>query len=570
MAIELKKTDVVVVGLGAAGGVAVLPLTLGGAEVVALEAGNWLTPRDFAPDELRNNIRGWPQSSQKANSEIPTHRPNANAPYSPRPPIHPMMNGVGGTSLHYWAQSWRLNPWDFRVVSETTRRYGAGRIPKGSTIEDWPFGLEELEPYYDKVEYAVGVSGQAGNIDGAIDPRGNIFEGTRKRAYPMPPLRGTEFTERMAKAARALGWHPFPGPAAINSETYDDRPGCQHHGFCNRGGCHVQAKNSTAVSTIPKALATKRLTVVTQAIATRVELDARTGRASGVTYVKGAQEYFQPADVVLLASYTYENVRLLLLSKSAAFPNGLANNAGQVGRHYFSHFQTNPVTALFPFELNNWYGLPAQGVAVDNWADDNFDHSGLDFIGGGNLWVYSDRRPIGAASMTTFGKAPTWGSAWKAFVKQNADRFNLAYLQKTTLPYEDNYLDLDPVVKDPMGYPVIRITAEYKENERRLGTFIQDKMAQWFMEAGAIAVEKGPIGLMGPSTHAYGGTRMGDNRETNVVNRFGFAHEVPNLGVLGASVMGTSGAHNPTLTAQALAWRTADHLTANWNAIAKG
>ncbi len=127
-----------------------------------------------------------------------------------------------------------------------------------------------------------------------------------------------------------------------------------------------------------------------------------------------------------------------------------------------------------------------------------------------------------------------------------------------------------PIVKDPMGFPVIRITADHKDNEKRMGAFIQDKMAQWFMEAGAIAVEKGPTGIMGPSTHAYGGTRMGDNRETNVVDRWGFSHEVPNLGIVGASVMGTSGAHNPTLTAQALAWRTAEHLAGNWKAITNG
>ncbi len=570
MAIDLKKTDVVIVGLGAVGGVAALPLARAGLDVIGLEAGTWLTPRDFAPDELRNNFRGWPQSAQKANSEIPTHRPNSSAPYSPRLPIHPMMNAVGGTSVHYWAQSWRLNPWDFKVVSETTRRYGAGRIPKGSTVEDWPFGLEELEPYYDKVEYEVGISGQAGNINGMIDKRGNIFEGPRAREYPMPPLNGTEFTEQMGTTARKLGWHPFPGPAAINSQSYDNRPGCLYHGFCNRGGCHVNAKNSTAVSTIPKAMETGRLNVVTQAIVTSVAVNDKDGRVKGVVYVKGGEEYFQPADVVLLAGYTYENVRILLLSKSKAFSNGLSNNGGQVGKHYFSHHTGAALTALFPFDLNTWYGLPAQGVAVNNWADDNFDHSGLDFIGGGNLWVYSDRRPIGAASMSTFGKAPTWGSGWKSFIKQNADRWNIAYLQKTTLPYEDNYLDLDPTVKDGLGLPVCRITADHKDNEKKLGAFIQDKMAQWFMEAGAIAVERGPNGTMGPSTHAYGGTRMGDKRDTNVANRWGFSHEVPNLGFLGASVMGTSGAHNPTLTAQALAWRTAEHLTKNWKAIARG
>jgi len=481
-----------------------------------------------------------------------------------------MMNAVGGTSLHYWAQSWRLNPWDFKVVSETSQRYGATRIPKSATVEDWPFGLEELEPYYDKVEYELGVSGQAGNIQGKVDKRGNIFEGPRLREYPMPPLRGTEFTELIATTARKLGWHPFPGPAAINSQGFDDRPGCMYHGFCSRGGCPINAKNSTAVSTIPKAVATGRLKVVTLATTTNVVVDEKSGRITGVIYVKGSQEFFQPADVVLLASYTYENVRLLLLSKSKVFPNGLSNNGGQVGRHYFSHNTASTVTALFPFNINNWYGLPAQGVAVDNWADDNFDHSGLDFIGGGNLWVYSDRRPIGAASMTTFGKAPRWGSAWKSFVKQNADRWNLAYIQKTTLPYDDNYLDLDPTVKDSLGLPVCRITADFKDNERKVGAFMQEKMAQLFMEAGAIAVDKGPPGTMGPSTHAYGGTRMGDNADTNVVNQWGFSHEAPNLGILGASVMGTSGAHNPTLTAQALAWRTADHLTKNWKAIASG
>ncbi|HET9012498.1 MAG TPA: GMC family oxidoreductase, partial [Gemmatimonadaceae bacterium] len=384
MATNLPRTDVVIVGLGATGGVAALPLAQAGLDVVGLEAGRWMATADHAPDELRNNLRGWPHAVQKANREIPTHRANASAPYSPRAAVHPMMNAVGGTSLHYWAQSWRLNPWDFKVVSETRRRYGASRLPKGTTVEDWPFGLEELEPYYDKVEFEIGVSGQAGNVKGVIDPRGNKFEGARARPYPMPPLRGTGFTEMMAGSARSLGWHPFPGPAAITSGRYDGRAGCVYHGFCNRGGCHVSSKGSTAVTTIPKAQRTKRLTVVTEAHVTSIDVDAQ-GRVSGVTYRKGTEEFFQPASVVLLAGYTYENVRLLLLSTSAAFPKGLSNNHGQVGRHYFSHNQIATVNALFPRNLNTWYGLPAQGVAVDDWADDNFDHSGIDFIGGGNL-----------------------------------------------------------------------------------------------------------------------------------------------------------------------------------------
>ena len=478
-----------------------------------------------------------------------------------------MMNAVGGTTLHYFGRSYRLNPWDFNVVSETTRRYGASRIPAGSTVEDWPFGLEELEPHYDRLEYELGVAGQAGNINGTIDPRGNIFEGPRARGYPLPPLRRTEFLEMISDAARRLGYNPFPAPAAINSQPYNNRPPCLYHGFCNTGGCHVEAKNSTAVTTIPKAQSTGNLRIVTEAHVTQIQVDGE-GRASAVEYLRDGETYIQPAEVVLLASYTYENVRLMLLSTSDAYPDGLSNNHGQVGRHYMTHAQSGGVLALFPHRLNRWYGLPAQGTGIDEWADDNFDHSDLDFIGGANFWVSHDSRPILAARMNTFGRAPRWGSDWKAFMIENADRWCGAHLQKTTLPYEDNYLDLHPTVKDPLGFPVCRITADYQDNEKRLAEFTQEKMEQWFVEAGAIATVRQPLGTMGPSTHAYGGTRMGDDPDTNVVDRWGFSHEVPNLGVLGASVMGTSGARNPTLTAQALAWRTAEHLVDNWSTIA--
>ena len=302
---------------------------------------------------------------------------------------------------------------------------------------------------------------------------------TRPTAMVYPP------PDTDMPSARALGWHPFPGPAAVNSVRYQDRSPCMYHGFCNRGGCHVDAKNGPNVTTIPRAVKTGRLKIVERAHVTRIEVDGA-GRVTGVTYVTGTEEFFQPAKVVLLAAYTYENTRLLLLSTSKAFPHGLANNHRQVGRHYFSHATGASVSALFPFNLNTWYGLPAQGVAVDDWADDNFDHASLDFIGGGNLWVYSDRRPIAAALMNTFGRAPGWGRQWKAFVKENADRVNTAYLQKTTLPYEDNYLDLDPEVKDPLGFPVCRITADYKENERRIAAFIQEKMELWYRAAGAM------------------------------------------------------------------------------------
>src|ERR1700730_5611124 len=285
MAIQLKPVDVAVIGLGAAGGIAVLPLARAGLKIAGIEAGGWMDPRSFRADEIHNNVRGLVTSVPKTKREVPTVRDTPSS-VARRVGNHPMMNAIGGTSIHYWAQSWRLKPWDFKTRSEAVKRYGASSIPAGSTLEDWPLTYDELEPYYDRVEYEVGVSGKAGNLRGKIDPAGNIFEGPRMREYPMPPLRGTEFTERMAAAAGKLGWHAFPGPAAINSVDYDGRPACIYHGFCSRGGCHVGAKTSTAVSTIPKAMETRRLKVVTQAVVTGIGVDPRNARANGVTYLR--------------------------------------------------------------------------------------------------------------------------------------------------------------------------------------------------------------------------------------------------------------------------------------------
>jgi gluconate 2-dehydrogenase alpha chain len=567
MATRLKPVDVAVIGLGAAGGTAVLPLARAGLKVAGIEAGTWMGPRDYRADEIYNNVRRWVTSVPKAQQEIPTIR--ANPSDTARQAVqHPMMNAVGGTSIHYWAQSWRLKPWDFRTRSESIRRYGLNSIPQGSTLEDWPITYDELEPYYDTIEWELGVSGKAGNIQGKIDSRGNIFEGPRQREYPMPPLRSSEFIDHMSEAARRLGWHPFHPPAAINTQLRDHRPGCAYHGFCAAGGCPVNAKNSTAVTTIPAALKTKNLTIFDLAHVTRLVADS-SGRVIGVSYLRNREEFFQPAKVVLLASYTYENSRLLLLSKSATYRNGLSNNHGQVGKHFFAHYQTGAVTALFPFDVNIWYGLPAQGITIDDFADDAYDHSGVGFIGGTSLHVRTERHPIEAAEMDTYGKAPRWGSTWKKFVHENATRVANTYLQTSTFPYETCFLDLDPAVRDPLGDPVCRITTGGpKQNESRAVRYAQQKMSEWFREAGATAVEAADPGVPALTTHAYGGTRMGDNPEANVVDRWGFSHEAPNLGILGASVMGTSGARNPTLTAQALSWRTAEHLIKSWKSIA--
>jgi len=340
--------------------------------VIGLEAGDWLTGRDFAPDELRNNFRGWPQSVQKANTEIPTTgrmrrrriRRAFRSIHDERRRRH--FGALLGAELA--PQSLGL-----QVVSETARRYGAARIPKGSTVEDWPFGLEELEPYYDKVEYEVGVSGKAGNIGGQIDPRGNIFEGPRKREYPMPPLRalihganGSCCEEpRLARVSR---------PAAINSQVYDSRPACVYHGYCNRaaatstpefdGGQH---HSQGAGHRPPQSR---------HAGPRHHDRRRRKERARDRGELReGRPRVFPAGGVVLLAGYTYENVRMLLLSKSSPIRTDWRTTAGRWADTTSPTIRIDP-DGVVPFDLNNWYGLPAQGIAVDDWADDNFDHSG--------------------------------------------------------------------------------------------------------------------------------------------------------------------------------------------------
>ncbi len=319
---------------------------------------------------------------------------------------------------------------------------------------------------------------------------------------------------------------------------------------------------------------TGRLKVFDRAHVTRIVVGSD-GRVSGVSYLRGGREYFQPAKAVLLGCYTYENSRVLLLSKSKAFPNGLSNNHGQVGRHYFAHWAGSgagvDVSALFPFDLNTWYGLPAQGITVDDWADDHFDHAGLGFIGGASLHVMTERHPIDASAMNTFGRAGQWGSGWKKFVHENgrARFLGACHIQVSSFPYENAFLDLDPEARDGVGDPVCRVTTGGpKDNEVRAARFVQGKMEEWFRAAGAVDVFKTEPTGAALSTHACGGTRMGDDPAANVVDRWGFSHEATNLGVLGASVFGTSGARNPTLTVQALAWRSAEHLVKNWKSLA--
>ncbi len=238
------------------------------------------------------------------------------------PPI-PMANMVGGTSIHYGTQSWRFRADDFTIRTDTIAKYGEEALPPGSTTVDWPLTYDELEPYYDQVEYAIGVSGEGG-----VNP----FESPRSRAFPLPPLRKMGYATMMGDAMTELGYHPFAQPAAIISEDYDGRPACTYCGFCGYHACWNDAKSSTLVSTIRKAEETGNLEIRPNSRVLRINSND-SGQVTGVTYLDadGNEIEQEKAGLVILATYVYENVRLLLLSTSDYYPNGLVNSNGAGG-----------------------------------------------------------------------------------------------------------------------------------------------------------------------------------------------------------------------------------------------
>ena len=564
---RLRERDVVIVGVGASGGLLASLLVDAGLEVVGLEAGERHGPDEFGLEDVAQLSRN-ALGAAKVNHEIPTVRASRDAEATRAGGTYGllMINGVGGSKLHSTNISWRLLPWNFQARTRTVERYGAGSIPEGSTLADWPLNYDDLAPYYDRVEARYGIAGQAGNVRGERDPRGNPFEGERSGPYPAPPLRSSGWTRMADGAARELGWNPFPVPSSIRSADRDGGRGCTYCGYCTWNGCHVDAKLLPTSIGLPEALDSGRLELLTGARATEV-LVGPDGRATGVAFLRGGRRYEQPARLVVLAAYAYENTRLLLLSRSRAFPDGLANNGGQVGRHLMTHSFVMGLGVFPGRRMNTWSGSAAQATAVDDFDGDNFDHTGLGFIGGAVLMACMELRLAMAARMTPPG-LPRWGAAYKRWLAEDLRSTAWAYTLPDVLPHEDNFLDLDPVVRDRDGVPVVRVTYDFKAADRRQVAYLKDRLDDWFAAAGAARswhTEGGPAPV---STHAYGGTRMGIDPVASVVDAHGLAHEVPNLAVLGASCFPTSGGVNPTETVEALTWRTADHVLANWDALA--
>ncbi len=516
MAIE--KTDVVIVGVGAAGGILAAELGRAGMKVIGLERGPRLTTEDFtAHDELRYFQRQDLRPNVKR--QPITWRPNADTRANPLP-VQNYGNQAGGGTVHYGAVSWRFHEDDFRARSHTIERYGASAIPRDSSLADWPLSYADLEPYYDRAEYELGVSGKAGNVQGNKIDGGNLFEAPRRREYPLPPLRDDQSGVIFRGAARKLGYHPFPTPRAILSEEYQGRPGCTYCGFCQAFGCHVGAKSSILVTKLPEADATGNFKLVTGAMCYRVNSD-NSGRVTGVSYYgPGGSDNTIEAELAILSPFIYDNTRLLLLSKTEKFPN--------------------------------------------DFNADNFDHGGVGFIRGSQVSIGTISLQGGPIGTTTFNPPPgipRWGAAYRDFLATYFARQAAMVAQTENLPYADQTIDLDPNVRDQWGFPAPRLTYDWRRpNELARVEFMLQKMEELGRTMGATHVWRAPLGPGAPGAHHEGGTRMGSDPKTSVVNRYGQSWDIPNLFIVGSSTFPSMSGFNPTLTIQALAYMSADAI----------
>jgi gluconate 2-dehydrogenase alpha chain len=559
-----KKPDVIVVGLGAAGAVVASELAQAGARVVGLEKGAHFSPDAFTlkQDEIRYPVRGAtlptmasdPITWRPDDSHEATLLPWAHGPNGAADPIHlPPALGTGGGTIHWAGACWRFREADFRMRSVISDRLGEAALPDDNTLVDWPFGSEELEPYYDRVEWELGISGRAGNIQGALQNGGNPYEAPRARDYPMPPVPAGGADQLFADACRRLGYHPFPMPAAIASEPFKGRSGCVNCGFCHGFPCHVGAKTSSHVAALPQGLASGNLEVREHCRVYRLHRSDDGRRITGVSYFDAAGRSVDiEADLVVLACYALENARLLLAS-------GINAN-GEVGQHLMTHILGRFRTVL-PETTNPFVGSMAASSAIEDFTGELVhEHDPEALWGAPIISSPGDLQPIEASEWLP-PDVPRWGQGFKDWMARDYRRVWNAYSQTSNLPSRRFYVDLDPQVKDRFGEPALRMTHSWTDEDARMVGFLATVKRKIAAEMGAVTSWEEPYKPhYNMSTHEVGTHRMGEDPERSVVDIYGRSHECSNLFVIGGGQFPSYSCYNPTQTIWALSYLTADHL----------
>ncbi|MGA2564364.1 MAG: GMC family oxidoreductase, partial [Steroidobacteraceae bacterium] len=431
MSRRLPATDVAIIGLGWTGAILAEQLTKAGLNVIAIERGPWRNtssdfPTTYIQDELRYAIRL--DLFQQASQGTLTFRNNSRQTALPIRHFGSFLpgNGVGGAGIHWNGQTWRFLASDFVLKSHLEARYGKSCIPKDMTIQDWGVTFDELEPYYDKFEKLCGISGKAGHLKGQIQAGGNPFEGSRSDEYPTPPMRQPYAATLFAQAAAAMGYHPFPRPSANLSQAYTNPLGvrlgpCTYCGFCERFGCGNYSKASPQTTLLPVLMRRRNFTAQTNCEVLKIMMSRDGKHATGVSYIDSSGEIWeQPAELVLVCSYSYNCVHMLLVS-GIGKPYDPVSGKGVVGRNY-AYQTSSGVTLHFDDKIfNPFIGAGSLGMCMDDFNGDNFDHSGLGFIGGADISTsVSGGRPIEHRPVPP--GTPRWGAAWKSATRDTYQR----------------------------------------------------------------------------------------------------------------------------------------------------
>jgi len=518
-------SDVVIIGSGAGGAAVAKELTEVGVNVVVLEVGRRYNPyEDYPTDRTDFELAGRTVFSP----EDPLR--DLYTTGDGRPFSYNRAKGVGGTTLKYVAMNPRLHESDFRVFSED----GVGA--------DWPITYAELEPYYSRVEYELGVSGPGGADRNPFDP-------PRSRPFPTPAHPFNLASQAIMRGATKLGLHMVRDPLAIPSRDWNGRPACIGAGTCGMG-CSISAKSSMDVTYVRKAEATGRLDLRTESMAFRIEMGPD-GKARRVLYFdREGREQAVAAKIIVVAGNAVETPRLLLLSASGTFPNGLANSSGLVGKYFTEHLAVFAMGVL-PDHSDPWRGTPTGGMIQDDYATNqanSFARGWTTVVTTVGPWPLSQAVRIGG-----------WGAEHKTRMKDTfAHSVCLASIGEQ-LPDLNNQVSLDPARKDSFGLPVPLLINVPGENDRAMIGAITTRLQGILEAAGCTAIPSNEF-QPGNSSHYLATCRMGSNPGTSVVDAFGRAHDVPNLFIADGSVFVTGGAVNPALTISALATRTAEEI----------
>ena len=502
---------VVIIGSGAGGGTLGNELAQKGVRVVILEAGDRYEIQDFVNNE-------WESFSQLAWSDMRTTSGSwrVGKDFSNLPAW--IVKAVGGSTVHWAGASLRFDEHEFKIRST----YGA--LPDANLL-DWPIGLSDLVPYYEKAEFKMGVT----------------------RTNGIPGLPGNNNFKVMEAGARKLGYKQVhTGNMAINSQPRDGRGSCQQIGFCFQG-CKSGAKWSTLYTEIPKGEATGNLEVRPNSMVVNIEHNAQ-GRVTGVVYADPTGVlHKQRARVVAVAGNSIESPRLLLNSVSNRFPNGLANSSGQVGRNYMRHMTGN-VFGIFEKPVHMYRGTTMAGIIRDESRND----PSRGFVGGYEMETVSLGLPFAAA----FLDPGAWGRSFTSALDNYSNMAGM-WLIGEDMPRETNRITLDPKAKDKLGLPVASVHYDDHPNDIAMRAHAVRQGSAVYTAVGATRLIPTPPY---PSTHNMGTNRMSENARDGVVNKFGQTHDVQNLFVSDGSQFTSGAACNPTLTIVALAIRQADSI----------